>query len=1247
MKLAALFKRRLLSGRLFTTNENFRKSVRTVSQSPLRRKIALVMRLSIVLLFVCLQQVSARGYAQKVTLSARQIPLTQAFNSIKAQTGYSFFWDQQLLDKAPLISVAVKDAPINVALDKCLNGLNLSYEIKGNIILIKEKATAGTNYTPLQDAAPETYTIKGKVVDRNNHLLPGATVTLNPLDWTTQADAKGEFTFKGLPEGRYKLEATYVGYEKGQTYYNTSSTAPAGYVLTISLQPVEQVQEEVVLSTGYQKLKKNSVTGSFSVVTAKDIEQTPSPNIMERLEGKVPGVQFDVRNNKILIRGISTFGTGNSPDPLIVIDGFPYIDNRLTNISATNFDQSQAGTSGNINPLVPGQPAYANNSILSSFNPNDIESITFLKDAAAASIWGAQAANGVIVIETKRGRKNAPVSVNLNATISTSAPANMNKLHTMGAKDYVDLEKELFEKNYIIDPTQQGSRSYLSAEISEAANAMFRAKRGEITTAQRDAILAEISGRNNYGQIRDYLLQRVNSQQYSLSVSGGNANGSYNISGNYSRNNPVFKSNSAESYFLTSNTSNDFLNGKVTINTGLNYTYGKSRLNTAALAALSVGPTGLTPYDMLADASGNLIQRAVKVTQRVNDSLVRLGHMPWTYNPVDELNYNNTILTKQDIRANLSLTGKITSWLNVLVSGQLQRTNEDQSNLQDLNSLATRELVNNGTVIVNGRPTYNFVKGGILKTSTVSREDYTARAQLNFNKTWGSSHQLSALVASEIRQSKGLGYKQTRYGYDPYTSTSATINPTVSFTNWAGNAATYGFSDNLVSKARKRYLSYLGNATYSYLGKYHATASARFEDYSMVGVRRSQRGTPLYSAGLRWDISQEHFMKAIKWLDNLSLRGSVGTGGVIPQNATAFTVVTIGNENNTNLPTATINSFANPELTWQTVNTGNAGFDASLFKNRLSVSFDIYQKKSKNIFLTLPYNATYGFSTVDYNTGNMSNHGLDASITGKILDQKNLKLISTFNFSYTTNKITDNRYPVNTTGGAQSTNLFVTGNPVDGLYAYRWAGLNNQGQPQIYNSKNQVVSSAGFPSTSGADMVLMGRTTPKFFGGFTNTVAYKNWSLSARMVYNMGYKKLKNELYASSYPTGSAVQGRLSASDVLVKRWRNPGDEAFTNVPGMSNSNSNTIAFYNMSDISVFDADNIRLQQVTLSYMMPQSLLKKMVVFKSAAVNLTASNLGLIWRKNKEGIDPDYVMTNQYNNLPPAVNYTLNLNLTF
>ena len=1243
MKLEALCNTLLQNRWYCTTINKFREFSIAPQQAPLREKFVRIMRLTVILFLIC-AHVSANGLSQKVTLKANKLPLTQVFNTIKQQTGYSFFWDQQLLDKAPLISVSMQDASIEQALANCLKGLNLSYEIKGKIVMITEKKVK----PDLQAAAeayaqaPAYYTISGVITDDKGEPMQAVTVKLSPLNMTAVTNAKGEYIFKDVPPSHYTMEISYIGYTTTQKNF---IIVDKSIVISTRLQPAANEQEEVVLSTGYQKLKKNTVTGSFSIISSKDIQATPSPNLMERLEGKVPGVLFDTRRNKITVRGVNTYGgadLGNSTDPLIVIDGYPYIDNQLTNISASQL--VSGSTSGSLNPIRKNQPVYSGVSILSSFNPEDIESITFLKDAAAAAIWGSLAANGVIVIETKKGRKNSPLTVNLSATYSTSKPASVANINAMNSRDYINLEQELFDKNYYTDP----SSNYRYANVSEAVNTMFRAKRGEITTAQRDAELNALANMNNAGQLQDYLLQRVKSQQYNLSISGGSDNSSYHLSGGYMKNNPVYKSNSAENYFLNSNLTNEFLNKRLVLNTILNYTYSKSSMNTAALLGLGNGTTGLAPYQMLVDANGTLIQRSIFFTPRVTDSLTqKLGHMSWTYNPIDELNYNNTILAKNSFRANINLTGKITDWLNVQVGGQLQKNIEQQDNLQDLNSYETRQLVNIGSTYASGRLSNNFPKGGIYKTANTTADDYTLRAQINANKNFGGDHQFSALAGAEIRESKSMGYKQTRYGYDPISSTSVTVNPTVGYATMYGYTSTIGYSDGTIYKSRKRYLSYFSNASYTYRGKYSLSASARFDDFTLVGVRRKQRGTPLWSVGGRWDVSKENFMKNLKWVNSLGIRTSYGTSGVASQFATAYTVITGSVDGYTQLPIATINSFANPTLTWQTTKIYNAGFDATLFNNRLNVGFDIYTKKTENILANLPYNPTFGFSTVTYNTGNMSAHGLELNLTGDVLRGKDWKWMSNFNFSYNTNKITDNRYPISETT-SPAARIATTGYATDALWVYRWAGLDPAtGQSRIYNSKDAIVNSAGFPSLYAADQVYVGRTTPPYFGGFTNTFQYKNWSLSGRITYQLGHKFLRANLQQSNYPTGAQAPGRLSTNKILVTRWMKPGDEAITDVPGISNANSNAVSFYNGSDINVRDAGNIRFQQLTLGYMLPQATIKKLSVFKSAAINLTASNLGIIWRKNKEGIDPDYITTDTYNNLPPTVNYVVNLNLGF
>ena len=1246
MKLAALCKRLFWNGHLSRKNNYSGDSVLKAAQAINPGKILLVMRISVILLFVLAQQVSAKTFSQTVTLTAKRVPLTQVFNTIKQQTGYSFFWDQQLLDKAPLINISLKDASIETALDNCLKGLNLSYEIKGNIVLIKQRVAAITKETVTALAAPppaERHLIKGIVTDEAKKPLPGAIVLLEPFKWKTVTNAKGEFSFSDVPNGRYRLEFTYVGYGARDRSLIVEADMP-----NVDVQMIPEIteQEEVVLSTGYQKLKKNSVTGSFAVISSKEIKETPSPNIMERLEGKVPGVRFDVRNNTIQIRGVNVYGgrSANPTAPLIVIDGFPYIDQQLTNISAT--DLTTGPNSGSVNPLDVLPPSYSGNSILSSFNPDDIESITFLKDAAAAAIWGASAANGVIVVETKKGRKNTPMTVSLNATYSVSKPASVSSINTMNSAQYINLEQELFDKGFYADPYT----SYRYANNTEAIDWMFKAKKGMATTAQRDSALNALSLLNNADQMEQYLLQKVKSQQYSLNVSGGSDNMTYNVSGGYMKNNPVFKSNSAENYFLNSSITNDFLNKRLTLATIVNYTYSKSTMNTAALQGLGTGTYGLAPYQMLADANGNPIRRSIVFKENVADSLERLGHMSWRYNPIDELNYNNTVLQKSAIRVNVNLTGRITNWLSAQVSGQLQRNTERQDNIQDLNSYATRELVNTGSVYSAGRLTNNFPKGGVYKMANQDGEDYTVRGQLNFQKGWDEGkHQLTALAGAEIRQTKGLAYKQSRYGYDPTLNTSVAVNPTVSYATMYGSTATIGYMDGSVYKTRVRYLSYYSNASYTYLGKYSLSASARFDDYTMVGVRRDKRAVPLWSAGFRWDVARENFMSDVKWINSLGFRGSWGTGGNISKSALAYPVVTIGSDSYTQRPYASINGFANPTLTWSTTRTFNTGVDVAMFNNRLNFQFDVYDKRSTNIIASFPYNPTYGFSTIEYNTGTMSNHGIDAQISGDVVRTKDFKWTPSFNISYNTNKVTDNRYPVTETTSASARTL-TTGYAIDALWVYRWAGLDpTNGLGRIYDSKGTIINSWGFPTLYAKDQVYAGRTTPPVFGGLSNDFYYKNWRLSTRFTYYLGHKFLKTDLTSSQYPTSTQMSGKLSSSRVLADRWRQPGDEAFTDVPGIStvNPNSNSVMFYGFSDRAVRDASHVRFQQLSLYYQFPNDVLRKTGFFKSASAGITASNLGIIWRKNKDGIDPDYVVTDTYNNLPPVVNYALNLQLTF
>ena len=1207
----------------------FKDLVRSGYSAWVNNSIVRVMKIMVLIMTTFLLQVSAAGFAQKLTFTKQNASLKELFTEIRKQTGFNVFWQEGKVNDAMKINVSFKDAPLDDVLKKTLSGHELSYKIVNQTVVVTKKEKSFLETVTDYLAA---INVEGKIVDASTNLpIPKVSVTLKGSTRSVVADDKGNFRFNSLPD-EGTLIFSSIGFVTQEVKIRES--------MEVRMVMATQVLEDVIVSTGYQTVKKSSTTGSFSVLTAKDIESTPSVNLMERIEGKIPGVQVDIRKNTIQIRGVSSY---NSTPPLIVIDGFPAINQDLTNISSGLVESSVT---------YKNQPSTTGNAIISSFNPADIESITFLKDAAASAIWGAKAANGVIVITTKRGRKG-PSELNFSATLGVAAPGNFSNLNTMSNAEYIDLERELVDKGFIQDPIANLIASplngYRTAPITEAQEWMFKAKRNPIYAGQRDSALNVLANRSNRDQLKDYLLQNAVTQQYNLSFSGGTDNTSYYVSGNYTKDQPVFKSNLGEKYSVLSNMTNRFLNNRVTLTTGINYSYSKSQVNGAALQALSLGTFGLAPYEMLVDANGNRIQKGVAFTTRTSDSLTRVKNLlPWTYNAIDELEYNSTVNSVNSIRVNAALSGDITSWLNLSVSGQIQKGIEDQINLQNENSFYTRNIINSGTSPLNTPvigTRYGFPKGGIYNNSRINRDDYTLRSQLSANKDWGTDHHFDMIAGTEIRQEKANGSARTLFGYNEDLSTAANVNTlgtAARYFNVFGQTSFMPNPNNTISRTAKRYLSYYSTATYAFKDKYFVTGSARFDDINLLGASRKARATPLWSTGLRWDIRKEGFMNQLNWIDALSLRGSFGKSGNTPSQSANVSTVGLGlTDGYTQLPYATIGYPLNQDIGWEITNMLNGGLDAALFGGRFNFSLDIYRKRTTDLLMSLPINTAYGWSNLNYNAGTLSGNGLDVNMIGYMIRKKDWGWDANFNFSYNTNKITESRItPIPSTGVR-----LTPGYAVDELFVYRWAGLDNTGKSQIYAADGSIIPSTNY-TVKIDDIVSAGRTIAPYFGGFGTSVRYKSLSISARASYNLGHKFLIQNIDQSLYPTGTGFSGLIGNNKSLVDRWRKPGDEAITDIPGLTGVDVNTVNRYMFADLNVRNAGNIRLQQVTLSYKVPKTMLKNTPFIKAINIGATVSNLGLLWVANKEGVDPSYQMTDKFTNLPPTRNYIFNLNLS-
>jgi TonB-linked SusC/RagA family outer membrane protein len=1096
----------------------------------------------------------------------------------------------------------------------------------GLFIILSESVGAQSSTGQQQDQIWRTIT--GFIKDHEGNPLIGATVTAEGVGvrMGVISSSDGSYHIR-LTQPTKALNFSFIGMEPQRKEIGESDH------MNVTLYPTENVLEEItVVSSGYFKLPKERVTGAASVITAKELQEIPTINIMERIQDLAPGMYVDPASNSIQIRGINSFGQGATKDPLIVVDGFP-----------------MAETDDKPFKLTSANETFTGSSILSMLNPNDIASITVLKDAAASSIWGAKAANGVIVIETKRGRNERP-RINFSTSLNFSAPVSVSKLDQMTSAQYIDLEQELFDKGMIKDTSIKDPWAAFNRNppLSKANEWMFKVRRGTATEAERDAALASLASVNNFSQIRDYLLQNATSQQYNLSISGGGNNTTYFISGNYSKDVPVFKGNKGESMFLTTNIVNNLFDNRVRVTTGFNYNYSNTVSNAAAINAIS-GLEGLRPYELLKDAQGNNIKHYLRYRKEVIEDFENKGYLDWHYNAIEELDATNYVSQSNRFRFNLDINTKLTSWADFSIQGQLQRDIENGENIDYQSSYVMRNMINYGTTFDSkGKFVYGVPLGGAISVRNYNGWQYVLRTQFNVDKNFGGSdarHNLAFVAGAEFRQNDYRNVSDKYYGFDEDTYEVATVNPNVSYQTIDGWGMTIG-SGTANSRNLHRALSYYSNAAFSILnGKYVLSGSLRFDDFTMVGASREQPAQPLWSLGGKWDIKKERFMEDINWINTLALRLTYGVNGTVPMGVGHKAVINLSRDNDTNEKTAYIDSPANSTVTWEKVKSFNVGLDYSTWDNRLSFAIDYYTKKTSDILYNLPFNPTYGWSRLLFNSATMKSHGVDLGVNVNWF-RGNFKWNTLFNFGYNDNEVTDSRfeksdYIAELLGGSRP----IVGLPVDYLYAYRWAGLDNKGQSQIYTKDGEILSSGQQMNELDVDdLRYMGRSTPPYFGGLMNSFSYKNFTLGIRLSYSLGH--VMRRLSIQNYPTfDGEYSGRIGAQRELALRWQKPVDEAHTNVPGITNDPNqfNSTSRYSNSDLLVISGSHVRLQQINFGYNFPVSLLQR-TPFKSLNITGSIRNMGILWRKNKDGVDPNYRVTNKYTNLAPSPAFFISVN---
>jgi TonB-linked SusC/RagA family outer membrane protein len=1160
-----------------------------------------IMKLTAIFLFAAVLQVSAKGFAQeKVTLSLNNVSLETVFDKIEAQTGFVFLYKDEAI-KGKKVTVQVANASIDDALGVCLKGSSLSYKITGKIITIK--TTKPAEFLEGNMVTPPYIDVSGRVLNEKGEPVASVTVTIKGTSVATSTDMNGEFNLSSVDKDAI-LIFTHISMET----FELKVSGKTELVISLKTKLTGLGDVQVVANTGYQTIKPNEVNGSLVVIDNKTLNQQVGTNILKRIEGVASGVLFDnnklvrgqVKNDNIRIRGLSTI---NAPtEVLIVLDGFIY--------------------EGDYNNI----------------NPNDVESITVLKDAAATSIWGTRAGNGVIVITTKKGRFNQKLEINANVNTIISEKPDLFYLPQMSSGDYIDVEEFLFKNNFS-GFTNRANLNYLS--LTPAVDIFNKRKKGFISAADSAAEIDALKSIDSRDQYNKYVYRNEVIQQYSIGVRGGGNNNAYAFSVGYDKNAGELRDNFHKLNIKLDNIFQPVKN--LQINLGVYYTNSKGVSGIQPFNSINIAGRQI-PYIRLADDDGSPVSVSTEYKESYTDTIGGRRLLNWRYYPLEDYKHDVTTSRLQELYSNVGLQYKIANFINVDLRYQYQKQQVETDKVSDMESFATRNLINLFSKISSSGISYVVPPGGILNTSNSNIESHTARGQLNVNRTWGD-HYITSILGSEIRQVKSLSNTNTVYGYKADPLSFSVVDFLTYFqTSVDGSYQTIPKSISFGNTVN-RFISYYGNVSYTYKRRYTLSGSARRDGANLFGANTNDKWKPLWSVGGGWKISEEEFYKS-GTVPLLKLRVTYGYSGNVDLSKTPLpTGINYSGAPATNLPYTVISTINNPDLRWERVSMANFALDFALKSNRLTGTIEYYLKRGVDLYGLTPYDyTTFGISsTILKNVASIQANGLDLTLNSKNIDGAfswNTTLFTSFYKDKTTKYETvEAKRIISKLGGATGITP-VIGKPLYAITAYKWAGLDAAGNPQGFlNGKESIDYSAitkqavngGLDS---GNVVYLGPSIPTVFGSLINNFAWKNFSLSVSFLYKIGYYFQK-----SSIDYLLLVNSGIGHKD-FEKRWQKPGDEGITNVPSFDYPvNSLRSNFYLNSEVNVFRADHIRFQYANLSYTF-QRLRRKHLPFNSIQVYANASNLGIIWKANKEGLDPEYPAS-----LRPTKSYAFGLRI--
>ena len=1156
------------------------------------KKIVLMMKFYLVFTFLgVLNVIAGSAYSQEnLKLNLKEVSLMTLFREIQKQTGIDFVYNEEQCRDFGKVSVEISDGMVEQLLQQVFDSSKLTYRFENGVIMIKA----------LDEMRPQEQKVQisGSVVDTKGQPLPGVTILLKGTTVGCVTDSEGNFRLELPMRENIVLSFSFVGMKTIEVAY--SGQKEMKVVLEEEITEMEQVN---VISTGYYDIDKSKMTGAVEVVTAREIAGKGYTSIDEVLRGTLAGVSvMNVSGRpgaqaQIRIRGVNSL-TGNM-EPMWIVDGMPMQGNLPTSVGVGATDlENTVLTSG-----------------IGNISPDDVESITILKDAAAAAIYGSRAANGVIVIKTKRGRVGKSY-INVQSSFAISE-APKNRLEMMNSEEKIAFERSLYED--FPNATLRGRASLLYKGIDEG------------TISRADA-MAELE---NMRQINtdwfDEIFRVALNHKHVVTLSGGSETTQFYSSINYSNEQGVIPNNDYKHFGATLKLTHDF-------NRNLRILFDvSSSLRTEKSSASAVNPlyyaTFANPYERPYDENGNY---AYDYSYEPELSKVKDGYM-YDFNMLKDLRENTAKTKYGSNQVNLQLEWKLFEGFMYSLAGTVSNT-----------SSYTRKEIAPGSYtskvkswildLYSENEIPDNLNLGALQENTSRSFGWTVRNQIKYARELKEDHFVNIVVGHEVSAVESNSFMQ----YSPQYDVDKGL---IGYPNLDGVNAGDLDLDRLheTSKGQDRSVSVFATASYSYKDRYVVAGSSRWDGADIIGT--DNRFSPLWNVSLKWNMHEENFMKSCRFVNVLSLRGSYGFTGSIDRNAYPFTLMTYGSlryYDGIQLPIDVMPG--NPSVKWQKKEDRSIGLDFSLFNYRINGTVNYYCNDVNNLLgdKKIPYST--GRGSVVANLSSLRNSGWEFSLNTVNIDHENFRWTTSFNIALNDNKITDAFYEKISDLYTIRRKYQIEGYPVNAWFGFKTAGINPQtGEYMIYtDAKDEDGHPKGYPYGNGyiadgstystENAYYLGEAEPPISGGFGTTLTYKRLSLNAQFAFMTGHKIKSFKSYNGSLMNAS----RLNQLKTEANRWRKPGD--ITNVPKYTTSTA-TLSLLEITDDKLEDGSYLKCNLISLGYNLPSNLCQKLGL-SQLRCTFNVHNL-FIWTKYR-GIDPETLGAFGY---PSAKKYMFTLNL--